>query len=164
MEAPLMMMRLVVRFLLLPLALLAVPSVAGAASYGAIAYADSTGDFGYSFNYRSAQASTARAIQECKRQSGARDCVMVKGVGTASGDQELCAALTVLSLPGTKTDGEATVFRWRTVETARSRREAEEKSLAACQETRRKLSKSADSLDAPKCELIVGVCSRGLGL
>ena len=72
--------------------------------------------------------------------------------------------MTILSLPGTKPSGEKTIFRWRTVETAETRKEAEEKSLAGCQETRRKMGDGGtDSPDEPQCKLIVGTCTRSHG-
>jgi hypothetical protein len=159
-----LMVRLALTLSLVAITLLALPAVAQArAFYGAIAYADSTGDYGYSHNYRTIEASTSRAMLECQKPSRAQDCVLVKGVGSVSGGPEMCAALTVLSLPGKKPTGEAMTLRWRSVETASSLGEAEEKSMAVCQDTRRKLANGEPSPDAPKCELIVATCSRTPG-
>lgn len=158
------MMRLTARLCLSALALMGLPSVASAAFYGAIAFSDSTGDYGYAFNYRSMEASSQRAIRECMKHSAAKDCVVIKGVGSSRGGPELCAALTVLALPMKKNNGEASVLRWRTVETAPTRDEAEEKSRTGCQDLRKKLAgDKADSPDAPQCQLIAAVCSRGRG-
>jgi hypothetical protein len=157
------MVRLKIRLLLMAPLLLVTTARAGAANYGAIAYSESTGDFGFSFDYRSMDGATKRAIRECKKQSGADDCRMVQGVGSVRGGPELCAALSVLPLPGTKTTGEPTIFRWLTAETAASRKEAEAKALAGCEETRAKLSEGGDGSAAPSCELVTGVCSRGPG-
>ena len=85
------MLRLVVRFVLLPLALTGLSSAVHAANFGAVAYSDSTGDYGYSFDYRTAKDATDRAIHECEKPSGAQDCVMIKGVGTSRADRN-CAS------------------------------------------------------------------------
>jgi len=93
---------------------------------GAFAYSDSTGGYGYGVNYRSSDDADARAMQECKTRSGASDCVVVKAFGG------LCAALTVLRVPETASDGSPRVATYHYVGTSESRAQAGEAGINEC--------------------------------
>jgi hypothetical protein len=69
------------------LAMIAVPTLASANEYGAIAFSRSTGAHGYSHNYGSRGAAENRAMSECRRHGGG--CQIVVHFANA------CAALAV---------------------------------------------------------------------
>jgi hypothetical protein len=94
---------------------------------GAFAYSNETGGYGYGVNYRNSNDAVERAMRECRaRASGADDCVFVKAFGG------LCAALTVLELPGTTNDGKPKTFRLHFVGTSAKRSEARDAGVNEC--------------------------------
>lgn len=133
-------------------------SNARSADYGAIAYSEATGDYGFSFDYRSANQATARAIGECKKHGNAPDCRLIQGVASSTGAAELCTALVVLPLHGKDTAGQPKTFRWLSFETAPTQRDAETKAMETCQATVQKIAKGETA--STSCELVVGVCSK----
>lgn len=78
--------QLVISIIISPIALvLAMPAQAD--NYGAIAYSQSTGISGSSYDYSSPSGAEARALRECESTSSSGDCNIVISV------QNACAAL-----------------------------------------------------------------------
>ena len=136
------------------LALAATP--AAAAKWGAVAFSESTGSFGKSWNFSSKDEAGRRAMAECEKH--AKDCKIVQTVSSADRGPETCLALAVLRADSKTAEGVQTT-RSTAAETSADRQEAQSRALDRCADVRTLLLRQPSPPEA-SCRLVVSLCSR----